>query len=105
VTHLTYLHGVYTVSNVKYEWDDEKNRRNIRKHGIDFLDVPAMFQNPMVVFLDDRKDYGEDRWIGIGHLKSVLAVIVFTEPEDDTIRILSARKAMRHEEEIYRTEV
>jgi len=46
-----------------YTWDEEKNRSNIRKHGIDFLDVPAMFQHPMVTFLDQRQDYGEDRWV------------------------------------------
>jgi uncharacterized DUF497 family protein len=51
-----------------YEWDEGKNRLNIRRHGIDFLDVPAMFQHPMVTFLDQRADYGEDRWIGIGVL-------------------------------------
>jgi len=88
-----------------YEWDETKNRLNIRKHGIDFLDVPSMFQHPMVTFLDQRKDYGEDRWIGIGVLKTILAVVVFTEPKEDTIRIISARKATRHEEQIYRDEI
>lgn len=88
-----------------YTWDDVKNRANIRKHGIDFLDVPAMFQHPMVTFLDQRRDYGEDRWIGIGILKTLLAVVVFTEPKPDTIRIISARKATQHEERIYRDEV
>ncbi len=88
-----------------YTWDDVKNRANIRRHGIDFLDVPAMFQHPMVTFLDQRRDYGEDRWIGIGILKTLLAVVVFTEPKPDTIRIISARKATQHEERIYRDEV
>lgn len=88
-----------------YEWDEEKNRLNIRVHGIDFLDVLAMFQHPMVMFLDQRADYGEDRWIGIGVLKTVMAVIVFTEPKEDTVRIISARKAAKHEERIYRNEV
>jgi uncharacterized protein len=88
-----------------YTWDEEKNRANIRKHGIDFLDVPAMFQHPMVTFPDQRKDYGEDRWIGVGILKTLLAVVVFTEPNPDTIRIISARKATQHEERIYRDEV
>ena len=88
-----------------YTWDEEKNRANIRKHGIDFLDVPAMFQHPMVTFLDQRKDYSEDRWIGIGILKTLLSVVVFSEPEPDTIRIISARKATQHEERIYRDEV
>lgn len=88
-----------------YTWDEEKNRANIRKHGIDFLDVPAMFQHPMVTFLDQRKDYGEDRWIAIGILKTLLAVVVFTEPKPETIRIISARKATQNEERIYRDEV
>ncbi len=86
-------------------WDEGKNRVNIQKHGIDFLDVPAMFQHPMVTFLDQRKDYGEDRWIGIGILKTLLAVVVFAETKPETIRIISARKATRNEECIYRDEV
>ena len=90
---------------MKYEWDEVKNRLNIRKHGIDFMDVPSMFQHPMVMFLDQKKDYGEDRWIGIGNLKTILAVVVFTEPNDETIRIISARKATKHEEQIYRDEI
>jgi uncharacterized protein len=64
-----------------------------------------MFLHPMVTFLDQRKDYGEDRWIGVGILKTLLAVVVFTEPNPDTIRIISARKATQHEERIYRDEV
>ncbi len=57
------------------------------------------------MFLDQRKDYGEDRWIGIGILKTILAVVVFTEPDEETIRIISARKATTHEEKIYRDEI
>jgi uncharacterized DUF497 family protein len=90
---------------VKYEWDESKNRVNIRKHGIDFLDVPSMFQHPMVTFLDQRKEYGEERWIGIGILKTILAVVVFAEPQEGTIRIISVRKATKHEERIYRDEI
>jgi len=88
-----------------YEWDETKNRANIRKHGIDFMDVPSMFQHPMVTFLDQRMDYGEERWIGIGILKTIVAVVVFTEPKDGTIRIISTRKATTHEERIYRDEI
>ena len=88
-----------------YEWDETKNRANIRKHGIDFMDIPSMFQHPMVTFLDQRMDYGEERWIGIGILKTIVAVVVFTEPKDGTIRIISARKATTHEERIYRDEI
>lgn len=59
----------------------------------------------MVPFLDQRMDYGEERWIGIGILKTIVAVVVFTEPKDGTIRIISARKATTHEERIYRDEI
>ena len=90
---------------MKYEWDEVKNRLNIRNHGIDFMDVPSMFQHPMVMFLDQRKDYGEERWLGIGILKTILAVVVFAEPNDETTRIISARKATKHEEQIYRDEI
>jgi hypothetical protein len=64
-----------------------------------------MFQHPMVVFLDHRHDYGEDRWVGIGILKTLLVVVVFTEPGLDATKIISARKATRNEERIYRDEV
>ena len=90
---------------MKYEWDESKNRVNIRKHGIDFLDVPSMFQHPMVTFLDQRKEYGEERWIGVGILKTILAVVVFAEPQEGTTRIISARKATKYEEQIYRDEI
>jgi len=69
------------------------------------MDVPSMFQHPMVTFLDQRMDYGEERWIGVGILKTIVAVVVFTEPKDGTIRIISARKATTHEERIYRDEI
>jgi hypothetical protein len=90
---------------MRYEWDQAKNELNIRRHGIDFLDVPAMFQHPMVTFLDQRQDYGEDRWLGIGILRTIVAVVVFTERGKDTIRIISARKATKNEEDIYRDEI
>ena len=82
---------------MKVTWDEEKNAINRQKHGIDFDDVATVFEKPMVTLLDQRKEYGEDRWVGIGWLRDILAVIVFTEPDDETIRIISARKAIKHE--------
>ncbi|MBC8447217.1 MAG: BrnT family toxin [Chloroflexi bacterium] len=86
---------------MRFEWDEEKNAVNIRRHKIDFADVPLVFNGPMLVELDEREDYGEDRWIGIGILRNIVAVVVFTEPRQDTIRIISARKANRHERKRY----
>lgn len=82
---------------MRCEWDGEKNLENIRKHKIDFADVPGMFSSPMLFELDDREDYGEDRWVGIGLLRNLVAVVVFVERREDTMRIISARKANKHE--------
>lgn len=87
---------------MKFVWDEKKNRQNIRKHGIDFQDVADLFERPMLVGLDTRRDYGEDRWIGLGLLRSIVVAVVFVEWEDDeTIRIISARKATSREAERY----
>jgi len=91
---------------MKFEWDDRKNDENIRKHGVDFNDVVEMFSHPMLTQLDTRCDYGEDRWIGIGLLRNIVAVTVYLEWEDEeTIRIISARKATSHESKEYHTRV
>ena len=82
---------------MKYIWDEEKNNINIKKHGIDFADVNEMFDYPMLTGLDITGDYNEDRWIGIGMLRNIVAVIVFTEINENTIRIISARKATKNE--------
>lgn len=82
---------------MQFEWDEAKNIENIRKHRIDFADVPDMFDGSMLVELDERTDYGEDRWIGIGFLRNGVAVVVWTERQGDVIRIISARKANRYE--------
>jgi hypothetical protein len=83
---------------MQFEWNEAKNLENIRKHEIDFADVPAMFDGEMLIELDDRFDYGEDRWFGIGFLGFGIAVVVWTERQKDVIRIISARRANRHEQ-------
>lgn len=83
---------------MRFEWHSSKNKENIRKHEIDFADVTLVFNGPMLVALDERQDYGEDRWIGIGLLRDIVTVIVFTEQRQDTIRIISARKANKYEQ-------
>jgi uncharacterized protein len=82
---------------VNFEWDEEKRRANIIGHSLDFADSWEIFEGPMLTGLDEREDYGEDRWIGIGLLKGIVVVIVFTERGEDTIRVISLRKALKHE--------
>ncbi|MEH2297877.1 MAG: BrnT family toxin [Nostoc sp.] len=67
------------------------------KHRIDFADVPGMFKNSMLIELDERFDDGEDPWIGIGFLGNGVAVVVWTERQNNIVRIISARRANRYE--------
>ena len=90
---------------MRFEWDQAKNRANIRKHGIDFADVPEVFEGPMFVALDTKKEYGEERWIGIGFLRVNVVVVIFVERSQDAIRIVSARKANKHEREKFKKEI
>ena len=82
-----------------FEWDDNKNELNIKNHELDFADAWMIFEEPMLVDIDNREDYGEERFVGIGFLYNFVVVIVFTEPKEDTIRVISLRKALKHERE------
>jgi len=89
---------------MRFEWDENKRKDNIRNRGLDFADAWKIFNAPMRTRLDDREDYGEDRWIGIGILDARIVVTVFTEREEDNeevIRIISLRKALTYERTQY----
>ncbi len=86
---------------MKFEWDKQKNQVNIRKRKLDFADAHKVFENPILVNPDDSEDYGEERWIGIGLMDMRVVVIVFTEPDEDTIRVISFRKATINERKQY----
>ena len=60
-----------------------------------------LFQQPYLRQRDDREAYGEERWIHLGRIGSLIGVVVSTEPEGDVIRIISARKATRREARHY----
>ena len=82
------------------EWDEVKNRSNLLKHGLDFGDAEKVFAGPCVTFVDDRFDYGEERYITLGVL-SGRAVVIAHAPRGDGTRIISMRKANRREQKIY----
>ena len=90
---------------VKFEWDENKNAANLRKRGIDFNYIPEIFDGPMIINIDDRADYSEERYIGIGVLRNIIAVVVFVEKGADVIRIISARKANKHESKTFEKEI
>jgi uncharacterized protein len=91
---------------MRFEWDEVKNQANIRKHGLDFADAEEMFSGPLLVRPDTREDYGEERWIGIGtSARGTLAFVVFSEPVEDVIRVISLRKAKHVERREYEREI
>ena len=86
---------------MRFERDETKNRINIRKHGIDFRDAVDVFNHPVLTALDGREDYGEERWIALGWMKATVGIVVYVERSGDVVRIISARKANKHEARRY----
>jgi uncharacterized DUF497 family protein len=82
---------------MNFEWDEDKRLANRAKHGFDFIDAPAVFAYPGLRARDDREDYGEDRWQWIAAVGSRTVVVVYTERDEHTVRIISFRKASRAE--------
>ena len=83
-----------------FEWDEDKNQKNIEKHGIDFSRILKIFADEnRIEFFDEFHSDEEDRWQVIGKIDEILFV-VYTERGDST-RIISARKATARERRIY----
>lgn len=87
--------------SMKFEWDERKNQGNLNKHGFDFIDASRIFEQPMIIDLDVRENYGEDRYVGIGLLDGRVVVVIYTEPNDETVRVISLRKALSYERRRY----
>ena len=83
------------------EWDDSKNRANRERHALAFADASLVFEGPTVTFVDDRRDYGEVRYVTMGLLAGRTVVVVHA-PRGDTTRIISMRKANAREKTSYR---
>lgn len=61
-----------------FEWDENKRAANLAKHGIDFVRAARIFQNPVLERIDNREDYGEQRFIAIGYWETDFVVVVAT---------------------------
>ena len=86
---------------MQFEWDSDKAAANVSRHGVSFeLAMLAFLDNGRLIKLDERFDYGEERIITMGHVNNRLHVVVYTQT-NDTIRIISARKANRRERKRY----
>lgn len=84
---------------VRLLWDEAKRAANLRTHGLDFADAGEVFHGPVMERVDTRHDYGEERFVGVGFLRHLVVVLVYTEPEPGSFRVISLRKAQNHEQE------
>jgi uncharacterized protein len=89
---------------MRFTWSERKRASNVKDHGLDFGDAPRVFEGRTFTYEDDRFAYGEQRFVTLGLLAGVPVSVVHTESEDE-IRVISFRKATKHEAEIYFREV
>jgi hypothetical protein len=84
-----------------FEWDENKNRQNLKKHKISFEEAIEIFNGIVFTKIDDRYDYGEVREISIGAIQGVVIITVAHTERNCKIRIISARKATAKERKDY----
>lgn len=86
---------------MEFEWDEEKNKANQRKHRISFEEAAEIFCYPMYELVDTRFDYGEERFIAIGRNNQMLILTVVYTERETRIRIISTRRANKQEKQLY----
>jgi uncharacterized protein len=85
----------------QFEWDDDKAAANLRDHGISFAKAVKALADPFgVEWIDDSEFYGEERCNLLGMCEGVILHVTYTE-RGERIRIISARRAERHEQDDY----
>jgi len=86
---------------LEFEWDDDKAASNLVKHGVAFVDAARLFDDIHALhFIDRSMNHGEERLIGVGMVNGIVLTVVYTE-RGERIRLISARKATRHEQRSY----
>lgn len=90
---------------MEFIWDEAKAARNLQKHGVSFEVAELVWDDPSHLFVFDRIENGEDRWHAIGLVHGVVILVVvhaYPDPDDDqTVRIIGARKATNTERKRY----
>ncbi len=87
---------------LKFEWHTAKAEANLEAHGVSFDLATTVFRDPFAVErLDDREDYGEQRFVIIGMGEGHVVLFVAYTEREERIRIISARRATQHEQDDY----
>lgn len=93
----------YIVGEFRFEWDDDKNASNLRKHGIDFQTAAKLWERPEITLeLRDERHEEEARWVTLGQLpRGEKVVVVVSCERGEQVRLISARFADRDEIEMF----
>ncbi len=87
---------------MEFEWHEAKAEANLQAHGVSFELAKTVFKDPFAVErLDDRNDYGEERFVIIGMAEGHVVLFVAYTERQERIRIISARRATQHEQDDY----
>jgi hypothetical protein len=81
---------------MRFTWDGTKRQRNLKDHGLDFVDAEQVFNGPTFTYEDDRFRYEEQRLVTLGLFEGIPVSIVHLESKD-RIHIISFRKATKRE--------
>jgi uncharacterized protein len=94
------LYRIYN-NYVKIEYDPAKRDDILRRRGLDLADATELFIDEGFTEIDDRLDYGEERWVSVGPLKGDIVACVWTDRGDDVVRVITMWKATAREQERY----
>lgn len=87
---------------MEFEWHDGKAAANLEAHGVSFELAATVFRDPFAIErIDDREDYGEERFVIVGMAQGQVLLFVAYAERGNRIRIISARRATKHEENDY----
>ncbi len=89
---------------VAFAWSERKRSLNLKQHGLDFVDAPAVFAELTFTYEDDRFSYREQRFVTLGLLAGIPVSMIHTETAHE-IRIISFRKATQREARLYFSQV
>jgi uncharacterized DUF497 family protein len=89
----------------RFEWDENKNRENLKKHRIDFETAQFVFDDPQHISEVTQIVAGEERWTTVGYIDNIALIAVGhtyrDEPPNETYRLITARRATKKERKQY----
>jgi hypothetical protein len=86
---------------IGFVWDPAKAEKNLRQHRVSFEDATLVFDDPFLLEEDDVFAEGEYRMIAIGKVEEFILTVVYSTPEEQLYRLISARLATAEERKIY----